>query len=155
MRHRGVILGRIRYSFSRPLVSLDVVKTKTSEGARITFASGHGASAIWGCSIRRSVDQKAIGLILDLRNNVGGYDEMAADILGFFYLERSFYEYQTCYNPKMGVFEIQMTDPETGSMGLYIEPVIALINPKCVRSGEGLAMGRRSSGTLPVRAFAG
>ena len=29
-------------------------------------------------------------------------------------------------------------------MGLYIEPVIALINPKCVSSGEGLAMGIRN-----------
>lgn len=87
------------------------------------------------------------GLIVDLRNNIGGLDQMAVDMLGFFYDQPAFYEYQNLYNPATGAFEIQKN--EDGSVGLTIEPkqpyfggsVIVLINPKCVSSGEGLAMG--------------
>jgi Peptidase family S41. len=65
----------------------------------------------------------------------------------FFYDQRTFYEYQNLYNPVTAAFEIQKN--EDGSVGLTIEPkqpyfagpVIVLINPKCVSSGEGLAMG--------------
>lgn len=103
-------------------------------------------------AIGNLADQGAVGLVLDIRNNIGGFDEMAADILGSFYAEKTFYEYQSMYNPDTDAFEIVMADPEAGSMGLYIEPapeqfhdpVIALINQKCVSSGEGIAMGIRN-----------
>jgi carboxyl-terminal processing protease len=89
----------------------------------------------------------AKGMILDLRNNIGGLDQMSTDILGFFYRQPAFYEYQNLYNPETQEFEIQTT--ADGSQALTIEPaepyfdgpVIVLINPKCVSSGEGLAMG--------------
>jgi carboxyl-terminal processing protease len=75
-------------------------------------------------------------MILDIRNNMGGLDDMAADILGLFYPEKTLYEYQKVYGSD------QLT-------ALYIQPaeqrftgkIIALINSKCVSSGEGLAMG--------------
>lgn len=92
----------------------------------------------------------AQGLILDLRNNIGGLDQMTADILGHFYQQKAFFEYQNLYNPDTNTFELQsMPD---GSQALSIEPaepyfngpIIVLINPKCVSSGEGLAMGMQN-----------
>ncbi|MEI6286949.1 MAG: S41 family peptidase [Bacillota bacterium] len=97
-------------------------------------------------------NRKISGLILDIRNNVGGSDVMVVDILASFYKEKSFYEYQNGFNTITGVMEI-WPDPDRkpaeADCGLYIEPtvpffagtVVAIINSKCVSSGEGLAMG--------------
>lgn len=81
-------------------------------------------------------ENRCDGLILDIRNNVGGLDEMVAEILGLFYSEKTLYEYQ-----KYGDSE--------NSTALYIEPeaqrfngkIISLINSKCISSGEGVALG--------------
>ncbi len=92
------------------------------------------------------------GLILDIRNNVGGLDSMVADMLASFYTEKVLYEYQNAYNTVTGKMEI-CPDPSVKTSqsdnGLYIDPadpyfegpVVALINSKCVSSGEGLAKG--------------
>lgn len=105
--------------------------------------------------LRQTVDEAigtgARGIIIDLRNNVGRLDQRAADFLGSFYLKKTFYEYQNAYNPYTGQREIIVADKRANSMALYINPaqkyysgrVIALINTKCVSSGEGVAMGIR------------
>ena len=74
---------------------------------------------------------------------------MAADILGSFYSEKAFYEYQSSYNTLTGKYEIQPVDPKADIIGLYIEPaqlnftgpIIAITNSRCVSSGEGIALG--------------
>lgn len=103
-------------------------------------------------AVEEANEQKCTGLILDIRNNMGGLDNMAADILGSFYPKKTFYEYQKSYNSATGKHEIEPADSETGSLGLYIEParqyfggrIIALINQRCISSGEGIAMGIRN-----------
>ena len=99
---------------------------------------------------------KVKGLIIDIRNNVGGLDSMVADMLASFYLEKTLYEYQNSFNAATGAWEIRAdaARPSNGAdPGLYIEPgapvfcgpVVALINSKCVSSGEGLAMGIKNA----------
>lgn len=81
-------------------------------------------------------ENQCAGMILDIRNNVGGLDEMVVEILGLFYEEKTLYEYQ-----KYG-------DSDDLTV-LYIEPeaqrfggkIIALVNSQCVSSGEGVALG--------------
>lgn len=80
-------------------------------------------------------ENQCAGIILDIRNNVGGLDEMAADIMGLFYSEKTLYEY------------IRQGGSDDLA-ALYIEPearrfsgnVIALVNSQCISSGEGLAL---------------
>ena len=87
-------------------------------------------------------------LILDLRNNIGGEDDIAASILGSFYPEKAFYEYQNVYDPDTGPCSIQTADTASNSPALWIEPaeyvytehIIALINQKCISSGEGIGV---------------
>lgn len=81
-------------------------------------------------------ENQCAGMILDIRNNVGGLDEMVAEMLGLFYAEKTLYEYQ-----KYG-------DSDDLTV-LYIEPeaqrfdgkIIALVNSQCISSGEGVALG--------------
>ncbi len=102
-------------------------------------------------AVQQAVDQKAAAMIVDIRNNLGGFDEMSAAILGSFYGERTLYEQLSMYDEKTGQFLRPETESESGT--LYIEPVqpcsysglvLCLINQKCVSSGEGIAMGIRN-----------
>jgi carboxyl-terminal processing protease len=94
-------------------------------------------------AVKAAIDTGAAGLILDIRNNVGGLDDMAATMLGSFYTKQAFYEQQNIFDEKTGVRAVKPDGT------LYIEPaqdvytghVIALINQKCLSSGEGLALG--------------
>lgn len=88
------------------------------------------------------------GIIVDLRGNLGGNDELAARMCGFFYAAPSFYEYQEYYDKRNGQF-LRIT---AGAFGIvdqinidpqspyYGGPVVALVNPATISSGEGLAM---------------
>ncbi len=114
-------------------------------------------------AVMKAVEQKATGIILDIRNNIGGMDQMAADLLGCFYCERTFYEYLNAYNPETGTWEILTTSEENGKQPVFIEPsavqysgpIIALVNSHCVSSGEGIAMGIRNLPNGEVLGFLG
>jgi len=77
---------------------------------------------------------------------------MVADMLASFYTEKTLYEYQNCYNVLSDFWEIrpdETREVNPADPGLYIEPdepffggpIVAIINSKCISSGEGLAMG--------------
>ncbi|CCO23744.1 Peptidase S41 [Maridesulfovibrio hydrothermalis AM13 = DSM 14728] len=98
-------------------------------------------------------DRDVPGLIIDLRGNSGGSDDLAAEISGYFYSQRTIYEYQSFYNALTGQFEVIV--PNAAGDGiidrnrpLYIVPqlpqftrnVVAIVNPDSVSSAEGVAM---------------
>jgi len=86
------------------------------------------------------------GVIVDLRGNYGGSDELAADLCGFFYAEPSFYEYQEYYDKRNGQF-LRITIDDLPAvvdnisinpqMPYFGGPVVALVNPGTISSGEG------------------
>jgi carboxyl-terminal processing protease len=93
------------------------------------------------------------GVIVDLRGNYGGSDELSADLCGFFYAVASFYEYQEYYDKRNGQFA-RITVSERGAGPTIVDhlsidpqtphysgPVVALVNPATHSSGEGPAMG--------------
>ena len=97
--------------------------------------------------------QGATGLVVDLRSNIGGYDSLAATICGLFAEERSVYEIQSYYDTETGQFVEFTVDDRIGEQGeivdaLWVEPspqaftgpVVALVNPRTISSGEGVAM---------------
>lgn len=92
------------------------------------------------------------GVIVDLRGNYGGSDRLAADMSGFFSSTPSFYEYQEYYDERTGRFlryTIDEHSPETFVDNISITPqtphfagpVVVLVNPGTISSGEGPAMG--------------
>jgi carboxyl-terminal processing protease len=81
------------------------------------------------------------GLVVDLRANVGGDDEMAADMSAFFHGQPLFYEYAQYFNPKTETFDIVDSTriTVTPREPQFTKPVIALIGPGTGSSGEGVA----------------
>ncbi len=98
-------------------------------------------------------------LVLDLRGNRGGSDQVAADISGFFAGEEVFYERTAWYNASSGRFDLAYSDLfaqtfELSDKALWVVPrephfegeIVVLVNPATISSGEGLAM---AIGRLP------
>ncbi len=98
-------------------------------------------------------------LILDLRGNRGGSDQVAADISGHFAEEPSLFERTAWYNASSGHFDFAHSDLfaqtfELGDEPLWVKPrqphfsgkIAVLVNPATISSGEGLAM---AIGRLP------
>jgi carboxyl-terminal processing protease len=81
-------------------------------------------------------EKRCDGIILDLRNNAGGLDEMVAEILGLFYSEKTLYEYQK-YGASDDLLALYITPEEQRFEG----KIIALTNSQCISSGEGVALG--------------
>lgn len=97
---------------------------------------------------------KVAGVIVDVRSNSGGSDQMVADFMASFYPRTAFYEYQSYIVPTTRKFQLWVIDEVTGEyvrpgQGIVIKPgiphyngpVVALVNNGCVSSGEGVAMG--------------
>ncbi len=104
----------------------------------------------------------APGMILDMRVNTGGADILSAALSGFFTTDTTLYEFQSYYNPGSGQFELyplprRHFNPATlgtyinpkypnGSIfiepqGLYFsKPVMILVGPREISSGEGIPM---------------
>jgi carboxyl-terminal processing protease len=102
------------------------------------------------------------GMVVDLRINTGGMDAYAAAVAGCFYPDTTHYEYQSFYNPSTSTFQVSQdildhlsfqtisffkpTQYPAGS--IFIEPqgltfsgpVVVMVSPRNVSSGEGIAM---------------
>jgi carboxyl-terminal processing protease len=99
-------------------------------------------------AIASFVAARVPGVIVDLRGNFGGSDELSANLSGFFYSTPSFYESQAYYDKRNGQFlgltlddlpalvENLTINPQTPYFG---GPVVALVNPGTISSGEGPA----------------
>jgi carboxyl-terminal processing protease len=105
-------------------------------------------------AIRGFQNAKVSGLVVDIRANAGGSDQMVADMMASFYTKPSFYEYQNYIVPETGRFQIWKGDDKTGEYrdrgkGIWITPgdrpytgpIAVLIDNGCISSCEGVAMG--------------
>lgn len=82
------------------------------------------------------------GLVLDLRDNPGGDDDLVAKMAGHFVNEKRLYEYVSYYNRLTKRFEINRAETRTVKpSGVYFPGRIAiLVNPNTASSGEGLPL---------------
>jgi carboxyl-terminal processing protease len=105
-------------------------------------------------SLRKAIDHfntaKVPGVIIDVRDNPGGFDKLAALFGSFFYDHTELYEHASFYNPQSRRFEV------VSSFTIYLEPqssyyggpVICLVDAGTSSSAEGVAMAiqRKSHG---------
>ncbi|MCK9426717.1 MAG: S41 family peptidase [Ignavibacteriaceae bacterium] len=117
------------------------------------------------------------GMVVDLRINTGGQDSYAAAVAGCFYPDTTHYEFQSFYNPSTSTFQISQdildhlsfqtvsffkpTQYPAGS--IFIEPqgltfsgpVVVMVSPRNVSSGEGIAMALSKLPQCKVVSFYG
>lgn len=85
---------------------------------------------------------RARGLILDIRANIGGSDQLAADICGFFSRKKLFYEETEMYDANTGEFVRAEGRKYIIPQNVHYDGYVAvLVSPGDVSSGEGVAMG--------------
>jgi len=100
----------------------------------------------WRAAIDTAIAQETKLLIVDLRNNVGGLDELSARMLGSFYEAPTLYERLNTFVPQTGTRALMRFGSEEGifitaAPSIYTGKIVALTNYRTVSSGEGLAMG--------------
>jgi carboxyl-terminal processing protease len=93
-------------------------------------------------TIQMLQDRKVKGLIIDLRNNPGGEDELAAKMAGYFIRTEKHYEHVSYYNRYTKAFELnqQETIRVKPSKYSYTGKIAVLINSRTGSSGEGIPL---------------
>lgn len=100
----------------------------------------------WRAAIDTAIAQETTLMIVDLRNNVSGLDELSALMLGSFYETPTLYEHLNTFVPQTGTRDLMRFGSTEGiyinaAPSIYTGKVVALTNHRTVSSGEGLAMG--------------
>ena len=84
------------------------------------------------------------GFIIDLRRNVGGSESRAAQIAGLFAVKRTMYARTQTRNNRGKIEETQPRYLEPAASDPIGVPVVCLIGPGCISSGEGFALMMKS-----------
>jgi Periplasmic protease len=95
------------------------------------------------------------GLIIDLRNNPGGEDQLAANLAGFFVKEEKLYEYVSYYNRYTGEFERNRNEVvKIKPAKPYFDGKVAiLVNSLTGSSGEGMPLALKGLPNVKIVGF--
>lgn len=129
-----ILSSGIGYLRSNILVEFDQYGNVTGGIDRIVAALHDAVAAFNTASVS--------GVIVDIRDNPGGFDELAAIFGGLFYAHTEVYEHASFYNEATGTFEV------VPQFTLHLEPqasyfggnVVCLVNAGTASSAEGIAM---------------
>jgi carboxyl-terminal processing protease len=100
-------------------------------------------------------DKRVKGLIIDLRNNPGGEDQLAANLAGFFVKEEKHYEYVSYYNRYTGKFELNRNEVirVKPSKPYFDGKVALLVNSRTGSSGEGMPLALKGLPKVKIVGF--
>lgn len=95
------------------------------------------------------------GIIIDLRDNPGGDDDLVAQMAGHFVNEKKIFEYVSYYNRNTGRFEINRAETRTVHPSRIYFPgkIAVLINPNTASSGEGLPLFLKGMPNVKIVGF--
>lgn len=98
--------------------------------------------AIVGQAVAEFVAQDVPGVIIDVRGNPGGTDQLVPAMMGHFFTEPGFYEYQYFENwpSHLSLLDIAMPLAIEPREPHYDGPIAVLIDANTVSSGEGFPM---------------
>lgn len=142
----------------RPQISNDTVTSRTLPGGYAyiaIFEESYGVYQPFKEAMLSAIANKSPGIVLDLRFNSGGDDNLASCFAGWFVDQPAFYEYATSYDPGTGRFTVVSEAWISPRDGGYDGPVAVLVSPDTISSGEGLPMIFSRTGRGEIISFYG
>jgi carboxyl-terminal processing protease len=142
----------------KPQISNDTVTVRTLPGGYTSIAVYGESYAVYQpfrAAMLSAIANKSPGIVIDLRFNSGGDDNLASCMAGWFVDRPVFYEYATKYDPgsrKFTVASEAWTQPQPVR---YTGPVAVLISPDTISSGEGIPNIFTRSGTGAIVSWYG
>jgi len=136
----------------------EIVTSRTLSGGVVYIAvyeEVYDAYQPFTTAVKDAIEDKAPGIVIDLRFNRGGDDNLASAFAGWFVDRPVFYEYGTFYDPGTGkpaVLWESWTQPRPNR---YDGPVAILVSPYTISSGEGLPKVFAESGTGAIVSWYG
>ncbi len=142
----------------KPQISNDTVTSRILPGG-YTYIAIYGESydvyQPFKDAMLAAIANKTPGIVLDLRYNGGGDDNIASCFAGWFVDTPVFYEYATKYDPgsrKFAIVSEAWTQPRPDA---YHGPVAVLVSPYTISSGEGVPMVFANTGTGTIISWYG
>jgi len=132
------------------------VRTLPGEYTYITvYEESYAVYQPFKAAVQAAVANRSPGIVIDLRYNKGGDDNLAACMAGWFVKDPVFYEYITKYDPGSGEFPPLIKTWTQPQAGRYDGPVAVLVSPDTISSGEGLPNVFSRTGTGAIVSFYG
>ncbi|OKP92726.1 S41 family peptidase [Paenibacillus sp. P32E] len=106
-------------------------------------------------TIKEFQEKHVKGIIIDLRDNPGGDDDLVAQMAGHFVNGKRIFEYVSYYNRNTGRFELNRAETRTVQPSrIYFSGKIAvLINHNTASSGEGLPLFLKGMPNVKIIGF--
>lgn len=138
------------WSDIKPQISNDTVTSRTLPGG-YTYIAIYGESydvyQPFRSVMLAAIANKTPGMVIDLRYNGGGDDNIASCFAGWFVDRPVFYEYLTLYDPRTGSYPLVSASWTRPRPEAYSGPVAVLVSPYTMSSGEGPPMVFKKSGS--------
>ncbi|WP_409340541.1 S41 family peptidase [Paenibacillus sp. MBLB4367] len=105
--------------------------------------------------LKAFLEKHVKGVIIDLRDNPGGDDDLVAQMAGHFVNEKKIFEYVSYYNRNTGRFEINRAETRTVHPSRITFPgkIAVLINHNTASSGEGLPLFLKGMPNVKIVGF--
>lgn len=132
-----------------PQLSNQTVTARTLPGGYVyieILEESYSAYQPFKAAMLAAIANKSPGIVIDLRWNGGGEDNLASCFGGWFVDEPVFYETATMYDPGTGKFTPLTESWTQPQPARYDGPVALLVSPDAISSGEGLPMVFTKSG---------
>ncbi len=142
----------------KPQISNDTVTYRTLPGGYAYIAiydESYDVYQPFKAAMLDAISKKAPGMVIDLRYNSGGDDNLASCFAGWFVEKPVFYEYATKFDSGSRQFKIiseAWTQPRSNG---YHGPVAVLVSPDTISSGEGIPMIFTNTGTGKIISWYG
>jgi carboxyl-terminal processing protease len=125
----------------KAMIANETVTARTLPGGIACIAvyeESYGVYQPFRAAVKDAIENGAPGIVVDLRYNMGGDDNLAAAYAGWFVNRSVFYEYGTDYDPGTGEQAVLCEAWTQPRPDRYTGPVALLVSPYTISSGEGL-----------------
>lgn len=132
-----------------PQISNETVTTRSLPGGYTYLAIYEESYEVYQpfkAAMLSAIANRTPGIVIDLRFNSGGDDNIASCFAGWFVDKTVFYEYATKYDPGSRQFAVVSEAWTALRPNGYHGPVVVLVSPDTISSGEGIPMVFANSG---------